>query len=348
MNKTAAVILPLIIIALSAFIFSAVTAEPVMAAERINETGAAAAASLSSAPPENKGIALKVMSYNIAAGQGVKNDSTDYVGVKYLDEAVKLINSENADLIGMQEVDDNRFTSRFVDQAKYIASRAGMHYYWKEASARGPFGKVNKHGNSVMSKYKILKKECVKYKSKGKKGDSGAATETRAFTFALVEINGVKINFISTHLGFPETARVGQAKELIDYVKKLNGPVIVTGDFNTTQGSESYKIITAVLKDSYTAADSKGEGATSPGRAPKNRIDFIFFSKNDFTCEKAYAGGDNYKTASDHRPFFAMLKLKGPAAAGALNNKAPQESGTGSASDGAKILELQKSLFDAK
>ena len=75
--------------------------------------------------------------------------------------------------------------------------------------------------------------------------DGGASTETRSFTYALIEINGVKVNFISMHLGFPEYARVGQAKELIAYIKKLSDPVVVTGDFNMTQGSESYKVITA-------------------------------------------------------------------------------------------------------
>jgi endonuclease/exonuclease/phosphatase family metal-dependent hydrolase len=323
-----------------------------MAAERVDEqsAGAAAETSKASAALNSGGIALKVISYNIAAGQGVVNDSKKYVGKKYLDEIVKLMNAEKADLIGMQEVDDNRFTTRFIDEAKYIASRIGMHYYWHEASAVGPFGKLNKHGNSVMTKHKIIKKECVEYKSKGKKSDGGASAETRAFTYALVEIKGVRVNFISTHLGFPEYARVGQAKELIEYIKKLKGPVIVVGDFNTTQGSESYKIITSYLSDSYAIAASKGAAPTSPAEAPKNRIDFVFVSKTGFTCEKAYAGGDNYNNASDHRPFFALLKLKTATTASSSSRaaEASSENASQSSDESTKILDLQKSLFNAK
>ncbi|OGM06034.1 MAG: hypothetical protein A2008_09350 [Candidatus Wallbacteria bacterium GWC2_49_35] len=327
-----------------------------IAAERIAEpsAGAAAEASKAAAAGNFGGIALKVISYNIAAGQGVVNDSKKYVGKKYLDEIVKLMNAEKADLIGMQEVDDNRFTSRFIDQAKYIAARIGMHYYWHEASAVGPFGKLNKHGNSVMTKHKIIKKECVEYKSKGKKSDGGASAETRAFTYALVEIKSVRINFISTHLGFPEYARVGQAKELIEYIKKLKGPVIVVGDFNTTQGSESYKIITSYLSDSYAIAASKGAAPTSPAEAPKNRIDFVFVSKTGFTCDKSYAGGDSFNNASDHRPFVALLKLKTATTAASSSRTAAEASNENDSQNGdgsdesTKILDLQKSLFNAK
>ncbi len=341
-----------------AFIFALILAVPfnAIAAERIGEpaSGAAAEASKAAAAENSGGIALKVISYNIAAGQGVVNDSKKYVGKKYLDEIVKLMNAEKADLIGMQEVDDNRFTTRFIDEAKYIAARIGMHYYWHEASAVGPFGKLNKHGNSVMTKHKIIKKECVEYKSKGKKSDGGASAETRAFTYALIEVKGVRINFISTHLGFPEYARVGQAKELIEYIKKLKGPVIVVGDFNTTQGSESYKVITSYLSDSYAIAASKGAAPTSPAEAPKNRIDFVFVSKTGFTCDKAYAGGDNFNNASDHRPFFALLKLKTATAASSsrsaaeTSNDNDSQNGDGSEGESTKILDLQKSLFNAK
>lgn len=341
-----------------AFVLTVILSVPInaMAVERITEqsAGAAAETSKAAAAESSGGIALKVISYNIAAGQGVVNDSKKYVGKKYLDEIVKLMNAEKADLIGMQEVDDNRFTTRFMNQAKYIAERIGMHYYWHEASAVGPFGKLNKHGNSVMTKHKIIKKECVEYKSKGKKSDGGASAETRAFTYALVEVKGVRINFISTHLGFPEYARVGQAKELIEYIKKLKGPVIVVGDFNTTQGSDSYKIITSYLSDSYAIAASKGAAPTSPAEAPKNRIDFVFVSKTGFTCDKSYAGGDNFNNASDHRPFFALLKLKTATTAASSSRTAAEapvenDSQNGDGSDeSTKILDLQKSLFNAK
>jgi len=249
---------------------------------------------------------FKMMTYNIAAGQGKPNNSTKYAGTKYLDMLVKLLKAEKPDVIGMQEVDDNRFTTRFVNEAKYLGERLAMFYYWHEASTVGPLGMINKHGNSISSKFKILKKECIEYKSKGKKSDGGAAAETRAFTSTLIDVNGTKINFISTHLGFPEYARIGQAKELVEYIKKLKEPVIVVGDFNTRRGKPDYNIVAAKLTDAYSAAKEKGAEATCGGHC----IDFVFYTPGFFECDRAWAGGDEYKDASDHRPMITLLKFK--------------------------------------
>lgn len=307
---------------------------------------------------------IKVVSYNIAAGQGSENDSKKYVGTKFLDAIVALLKNEKADLIGMQEVDDNRFTSRFVKQDKYIAERLGMFYYWHEATAVGPFGKINKHGNAVLSEFKMLKKEFVKYKAHGKSSDGGAAAETRGFSYAQVDIKGQKVNFISTHLGFPEYARVAQAKELVEFIKKLKDPVILVGDFNTkySDKSESYRTINAALDNAYEKAKVKGDLNTAHGMKPsKACIDFIFVTPGFFVCESAGAGGGKYDTASDHRPVIAVLKFKkaGPAKAAAVEEKTkeegPEESvvqdgktATDASSGGKSILDIQKDLFKSK
>ncbi|HNY10338.1 MAG TPA: endonuclease/exonuclease/phosphatase family protein [Candidatus Wallbacteria bacterium] len=309
------------------------------------------------------GTAIKVISYNIACGQGSENNSAKYVGTKFLDEVVKVLKNEKADLIGMQEVDDNRFTTRFVKEDKYIADRLGMFYFWHEASTVGPFGQLNKHGNAVLSEHKMLKKEFVKYKAHGKSSDGGAATETRGVSCALLDIKGTKINFLSTHLGFPEYARVAQAKELVEYIKKLKDPVILVGDFNTkySDKSESYRIINAALDNAYEKAKVKGALNTAHGMTPsKACIDFVFITPGFFSVEKVEAGGNEYNTASDHRPVKAILKFnKGVAAkAAAIETNAENEerkesvvkdAGTAETGSGGKsILDIQKNLFKGK
>jgi len=307
--------------------------------------------------------AIKVISYNIACGQGSENNSTKYVGTKFLDEVVKVLKNEKADLIGLQEVDDNRFTSRFVKQDKFIADRLGMFYYWHEASAVGPFGRINKHGNAVLSEYKMLKKEYVQYKAHGKSSDGGAAAETRGVSCALIDIKGTKVNFLSTHLGFPEYARVAQAKELVEYIKKLKDPVILVGDFNTkySDKSESYRIINAALDNAYEKSRVKGALNTAHGMTPsKACIDFVFITPGAFSVEKVEAGGSEYNTASDHRPVKAVLKInKGVTAkAAAIETKIETEgqkesivkdAGTSDTGSGGKsLLDVQKELFKAK
>ncbi len=257
---------------------------------------------------------IKVITYNIAKGQGRANDGGKFVGTKFLDEVSRLLKKENAGLIGMQEVDNNRSTTKGVDQAKYIADRLEMHHFWHEASARGPKENINEHGNAVLSKYKILKKEYFEFKTHGDPSARAAISETRGLSCALLEIDGVKVYFISTHFGFPEYARIGQAKELVEYIKKLDGPVILTGDFNTrySEKSRSYRIINAVLDNTYDKAKVKGptpRGGRGPA-PPNTFIDFVFVTPGYFSCESICRGGNEYDAASDHKPVITVLKLK--------------------------------------
>ncbi|HOD39251.1 MAG TPA: endonuclease/exonuclease/phosphatase family protein [Candidatus Wallbacteria bacterium] len=260
------------------------------------------------------GDTIKVITYNIAKGQGRANNGAIFVGMKFLDEVARLLKKENADLIGMQEVDNNRFTTKGVNQADYIAEKLDMFHFWHEASARGPKENINEHGNAVLSKYKILKKEYFEFKTHGDPSARAAISETRGLSCALLEIDGVKVYFISTHFGFPEYARIGQAKELVEYIKKLDGPVILTGDFNTrySEKSRSYRIINAVLDNTYDKAKVKGptpRGGRGPA-PPNTFIDFVFVTPGYFSCESICRGGNEYDAASDHKPVITVLKLK--------------------------------------
>lgn len=255
-------------------------------------------------------MTIKVISYNIAKGQGPANDGGKFVGKKYLDLIVRLLKDEKADLIGMQEVDNNRATTGGVNQADFIAGGLGMDHFWHEASAAGPKDNINEHGNAVLSEHKMLKKHYVEFKSHGAPGAKPMFSETRGLSHAVVDFGGAKVNFISTHFGFPEGARVGQAKELVEYVKNLEGPVVLVGDFNTrySDKSESYRIINKALDNSYDLAKAKGG---KNGVAPhKGFIDFVFVTPGVFECESVCLGGKRYEGASDHRPNITVLKFK--------------------------------------
>lgn len=75
----------------------------------------------------------------------------------------------------------------------------------------------------------------------------------RAFQHVQVEVNGKKLNLINHHghhidshkLGDDETER--QVKQIIDYIKHLEGSVILCGDFNLSPDSQSIQLIDEVL-----------------------------------------------------------------------------------------------------
>jgi endonuclease/exonuclease/phosphatase family metal-dependent hydrolase len=80
-------------------------------------------------------------------------------------------------------------------------------------------------------------------------------------------------------------------------------PVIVTGDFNDTPVSYTYRKMRRGLKDAFVEA-GYGAGFTYRGKYPPNRIDYILYNEefhcNDFDIVKA--------RYSDHYPIIAYFR----------------------------------------
>jgi len=74
--------------------------------------------------------------------------------------------------------------------------------------------------------------------------------------------------------------RQTQADIINEYIRELQTPVIICGDFNDTPASYSYRRIRGKLNDSFINS-GRGSGSTYISRIPAFRIDYIFYS-NDF------------------------------------------------------------------
>ena len=133
-------------------------------------------------------------------------------------------------------------------------------------------------------------------------------------------------NLHMDHIGV--VARRESAKLVISKIKEMCGkdPVILTGDFNVDQTSESYQVLheSGILSDSYEVAQLRyATNGTCAGWNPNtytpNRIDHIFVTKN-FIVEKYGVLTDTYRIKneatgmyearipSDHFPVKAVLK----------------------------------------
>ena len=101
--------------------------------------------------------------------------------------------------------------------------------------------------------------------------------------------SGKKICFMNIHFDHVGVkARIESAKLMLDYVKKncKGMTVIISGDYNVTQTSDSYKVLadSKILKDSYDAAKYRfAPTGTFNGfnakRYTTHRIDHLFVSK---------------------------------------------------------------------
>lgn len=123
----------------------------------------------------------------------------------------------------------------------------------------------------------------------------------RAFQHVQVVINGKKLNLLNHHghhidshkLGDDETMR--QVTQIIEYIKNLEGSVILCGDFNLSPESESIKAINEKLVNLSVEHKLK---TTRSKLTDKNEVcDYIFVSHgikvNDFFMDDTIISDHN-------------------------------------------------------
>lgn len=112
-----------------------------------------------------------------------------------------------------------------------------------------------------------------------------------------------KIQGIYSSLMKGFASRALQADRVKRHIETSPYPVIVTGDFNDTPISYTYRIMRSGLKDAFVEA-GYGAGFTYRGKYPPNRIDYILYNEemycNDFDIVKV--------RYSDHYPIIAYFR----------------------------------------
>ncbi|MDG3581529.1 endonuclease/exonuclease/phosphatase family protein [Galbibacter pacificus] len=150
------------------------------------------------------------------------------------------------------------------------------------------------------------------------------AALNRICTYAEFEnkASGKRFMVFNTHFDhIGEVARYESAKLILKKIKALNKeqlPVALTGDFNLDSTSKG---VVEIKKEMIDAHSEAGKNAFGPDgtfngfhfeKPVKNKIDFIFISKNDFKVLKSGILSDskNCKYPSDHFPVVVYLDFK--------------------------------------
>jgi endonuclease/exonuclease/phosphatase family metal-dependent hydrolase len=141
----------------------------------------------------------------------------------------------------------------------------------------------------------------------------------RMVTWGLFErrADGRRFYLFNTHLPYrdeDEPARVRSAQLLLSRIAALpkEVPVVVTGDFNSEPGSDTWRTLTAALRDARaSAAQVDGPRLTFQGfgGSERRQIDGIFlrgFDATHFSTLDARPGG---LYPSDHDPVVADLRF---------------------------------------
>lgn len=236
---------------------------------------------------------IRIMSYNVH-----HCNPPSKAGIIDIDAIVKAIKLQNPDLVALQEIDVNTGRSGQFNQAKEIAKKLDMRFYFGKAIEYD--GGV--YGVAILSKYRL--REAIVNRLPTQVGTGG---EPRVLATAKIVLpNGEFIRFGTTHLDAQRDSenRVLQIKEINRIASEEVLPFIIAGDFNSKPGSQVVRLL-----DEHFQRTCMQCGLTVPVIKPKATIDFIAFApKNKFEIISHEVIQEHY--ASDHLPVLAILHYK--------------------------------------
>jgi len=273
---------------------------------------------LIAAAPDSTGD-IEVMSYNIRYGTAKDGENHWDQRKDFLAETIK---AANPDLLGTQE------TLGF--QRDFLAET--LPDYEVLAAGRDDGKEQGEMTAIYWRKDRFEKLDGGHFWLSETPGDAGSkswdTSLTRMATWVRLKDKlkeGMPVLWINTHFDHVgKIARLESAKLIRDRIEMLGKDcaVIVTGDFNSDEGTEPYQALFGLrgneespVLDSYRAAHPKreqNEGTTTPFRSAAGnggRIDWIAVSRDwkVIAAEIAHPDHDG-RTPSDHFPVTAILR----------------------------------------
>ena len=215
----------------------------------------------------------------------------------------EVIAAQAPDIVALQELDVGRARTGGVDQAHRLAQRLGMAFHFNAAFRV----EEELYGDAILT---TLPERLVK---------AGAIPtpprlsrlEPRGAVWIAVEVGGVELQVINTHLGLVPREQRGQAVALAgpDWLGAARGPTVLVGDLNATPRAGAYRVFAALLTESRRAARPPRRTPTFPSTFPVLAIDHVFVSR-EVRVRSVRAPLDSLsRLASDHLPLVVDFSL---------------------------------------
>jgi endonuclease/exonuclease/phosphatase family metal-dependent hydrolase len=253
---------------------------------------------------------IKVLTYNIKNFEWGTESILNHIA------------AQQPDIVCLQEVWDYKKAYNhhynFANPLENLQKKTKLPYLYFYPKMQDNFGLA------ILSKYPIVRKENIPFKSNGVNGIMYAdimykKDKIRIYNVHLQSMNLAynpkyeketgkikydtpdKRKFILRQLTTSAIKRTEQLNLLISSIQKCEYPVIMAGDFNSTPYTHTYKQLTKKLQDNFIVS-GKGFGYTF-GTYPL-RIDYIFTDKK-FKTLYTYCERTPY---SDHKMVVSYIK----------------------------------------
>ncbi|HSP05732.1 MAG TPA: endonuclease/exonuclease/phosphatase family protein, partial [Acidobacteriota bacterium] len=252
------------------------------------------------------GLTFRVPPVPIAAPPGILRVATfniyqgfDVIGYDNRMKLADFVQSRRPLLLGLQESDTSRPSSRGGNIVQWLALRSGAYSFF------GPSPGLGSYGVSVISELPILEHSIAALPSIGEQAHL-VWTRHRWGTRG--------VTFLTTHFGLSDADHIRQMEETIRLIRTIPGPKIIAGDFNVDPRRTLDRKLLMQLASEAGLMDvlaPEGYDAPSASVAPTHieggRIDTLFVSR-DFRILQARPLPD--AGASDHFPVIADLQWR--------------------------------------
>lgn len=230
---------------------------------------------------------LTILSYNIHHA-----NPPGKPGLIDIDAIVRVIRDSNADLIGLQEVDNGTVRSGNVNQAKEIADKLGFHYRYFKAIDHDK----GEYGLAILSRIPIDTATLIHL-------PQVETAEKRILACIQVKVGKTSLVFATTHLDASrgQANRQVQIESIVDHFKAVDKSVILCGDLNAVPESE----VIQILDKDFQRSCIQNCGHTVPQLNPRRTIDYIASKNTTWKVLSHEVIAETY--ASDHRPVKVVL-----------------------------------------
>lgn len=210
------------------------------------------------------------------------------------------------DIVVLQELDVGRARTGGVDQAEIVARELGMQMHFHPALRV----MEELYGDAILTE---LPSRLVRAGPlPGFKG--WRVLEPRGALWAELEVGGVRLQIVNTHLGIVPRESAVQMEWLLgpEWLghPDCSDPLILAGDLNAVPGTRTYRRISRRLRDAQVHQKVRSTRPTFPARMPVLRIDHVFVSPSIEVSKAQVVRSALTRVASDHLPVLVEFTVR--------------------------------------
>lgn len=241
------------------------------------------------------GTRFKLMTYNVhrCIGMDFRHDP---------ERIARVIVEHDPDIVALQELDVGRARTRGAHHPQQIAEILEMEFLFHPTVAIA----YEQSGTAVMSRLPLRRVKAELLPSL-----QGRTLESRGALWAAVQVGGVELQVISTHLSLVARERRLQAEELVGprwlAHPACSEPRVLCGDLNMSLRGALTCFDGACVRAPW--AEGPRPPRTWPSLLPVVALDHIFFSPGVVLEDLQTVRGLRARLASDHMPLIATFRV---------------------------------------